>query len=953
MTLPSAAVALDRPSALVLAVAGAALVLAALLERRLPGRAGRRLARLAARAAAIACLALAALEPVRETAREAGRRLVVALDRAALRDGGERAAARLLERARAAARADGLALEAFAFDAAGSAPLGEGAPLPAATGEGDPPSSLATALAAARAAVADGESGAVVVASDGRGDATGAAEAARALAASGVPVRAVSLPEPEEAQPSRAEVTALEAPDRASGPFAVRAAFEGGEGPLVARLLVDGREREAKAVPARTDGGPREASFDAALAPGLHEVAVVAGAPGEGGARALRRALVEVEPPPAALVVGGERAGPVARLLEAQGFSVVLASGREADARLRARRPDAVVLDADEAPSLDAISAGAIARAVEDGAGLLLLAGTSPEAWASLASSPLASVLPVRPRAPPPAPAPPAPVEPPPPPPPAPDPPEAPKPAPGPGLSARRRPEEALPISLLLVVDRSASMAGEKFAAALVAAEEAARTLAPTDRVGVLAFAEDARVVVAFRAAGAGRLGAGMRLGMEPSGTRTDLFEALLGAERAMASETNPVRHVILLTDGRHNAGIFPPPDPVYRMADAGITVTTIGIGEDIDDFLLKRLARLGEGRFFFAPNARDLPRVFTRDTRVVADRREREAEIRARLEDESRPPTPEPGEELPSPVPREPAPPAPRPATPPPPPPPSAPPPPEPRALPLVVLRSHEALAGLHDAAWPRAQDLREADASPGAATLVAREDGKPALAAARAGLGRSVAWTVAPDDPGVSVWAERSRLLVQATRAVVAPTPARPWASVRVESGPRGDLVRVSLPEVSGAQGPEVSRAASALAVERAASDGVRRATLLAVEDGEAVFRLPPLPAADTRGVARVVASDAGRGEATLPPAPVTYLKDGGVPRSRAPDPEALARALATPLAEVSDPRLFAVPARSVPERVPLWPWLVGAAALLLPLDAFLHRRTRAETYASPSAR
>src|SRR5207253_2906887 len=139
-----------------------------------------------------------------------------------------------------------------------------------------------------------------------------------------------------------------------------------------------------------------------------------------------------------------------------------------------------------------------------------------------------APILPLVPKAPP-TPAAAAP----PPPPPLP-PPEEPEPEPepeqrpdkGPGLVAARKPEEALPVSLLLVLDRSGSMSLEgKWKMATAVAEETAGLLAPSDRIGVVTFADDATVDVPMRTAGS-VASLGLEVGVVPDGN-TDIYRAL------------------------------------------------------------------------------------------------------------------------------------------------------------------------------------------------------------------------------------------------------------------------------------------------------------------------------------------------------------------------------------------------------------------------------------------
>jgi len=54
------------------------------------------------------------------------------------------------------------------------------------------------------------------------------------------------------------------------------------------------------------------------------------------------------------------------------------------------------------------------------------------------------------------------------------------------------------------------------------------------------------------------------------------------------------------------------------RMRAANVTLSTIAIGGDADQQLLAQLARLGDGRYYFADHARDIPRLMTRETELA-----------------------------------------------------------------------------------------------------------------------------------------------------------------------------------------------------------------------------------------------------------------------------------------------------------------------------------------------
>lgn len=902
------------------------------LEARADGTSARRAARAVVRSLVLGLLLLTLCGPTATRTGSASRQLVMVLDPSSVATPAGRATTSgLLARASAEAAKEGVSVGGL-FATLGTPGFDPQAPLvPPAT-----PATLATALGAAALRIGDSAAGAIVVLSDGGADPAGVLEAATALRAAGITVRSVVVP-PPTAEVAGPAVAALDVPDEARGPFAVRVAVASPRA-ATARLLIDGIEQGRRTVRPGDEEHPDELVFDdLVVPPGLHEVAVALETEGAEGAnpppRALARSLVRVRAAPRALLVSDAAVASFARrALSAQGFEVLTVASADAVEALGGAPADLVVLDADAAAALPGAAAHALARRVHAGLGLVLLAGADAEAWGRLAGGPLADLWPLTPEAP--APATPPPPEPPPPTPPAtpddepPHDPDPPKPEPGPGVVAERRPEEALPITLLLVIDRSGSMAIEqKLDLAVLAAEEAASTLAPTDRVGVITFADDVSFDTPFRAAAT--LGALGLVGPLRAEGNTNIHGALAAADRALREEKSPIRHVILLTDGMQSGTAYFT-DLVTGMADARITLTTVGIGARIDKLLLKRMARLGGGRFFLAPGPKDLPRILTRDTRTVLEARSKEA-ARARLDD-PRPKPPKPPEPA-KPPPKPPQ----RPARPPSTPPPPLPPPPPPTVadLPLRRARPHESLLGFPDDAWPRVGAPLPAHLSPRGHLLLEREDRRPVLAAGRPGLGRVLVWALPADEPHFAAWSQAARLLAQAARSVVAPVDPGPTAVARVTAEPEGDVLRVSLPD-----GVSAEEAAASLDVVVEGVAGPAGAAPLGVEDGEARFRLPP--SAATEGVARVRWTLRGPGGRTEPLPPVSYLPRGGRPARAGPGASGLARALGTPADAPDAPHLFHVPARHVPRRIPLAPFLLALALLLLPLDAWTHRRS-----------
>ena len=176
-------------------------------------------------------------------------------------------------------------------------------------------------------------------------------------------------------------------------------------------------------------------------------------------------------------------------------------------------------------------------------------------------------------------------------------------------------------LSMVFIIDHSGSM-GEtggginKLQLALEAAIRSVELMFPTDRVGVVAFDDTASWVVEMTdlndpqavidAIGSIRVGGG-----------TNILAGLQAMARILPDDPGTIKHVILLTDGGADpSGI---PELVTRLyADHGITLTTVGVGQDAAPYLAE-LAALGGGRYHFTADPRTIPAILTEETSLAS----------------------------------------------------------------------------------------------------------------------------------------------------------------------------------------------------------------------------------------------------------------------------------------------------------------------------------------------
>lgn len=729
---------LERPDLLALLVLVPALVALAWRTRQRRVQGARLVLVTALRALVLGALVLALARPWLEDAAPsapAGRTRVYVVDVSSSVDPGAALDAVERDLARGAPPRVGVVAVAGAAAwarAVSDAPL-ERAALEAALARADvgprDASRFARGLRLARAGVVAGGRDEVVLATDGREtDAPGEAalEAAR-LAASGVAVRA--LPVGREGLDARAVALVAPAP----------VVHEGAGVALTARVAGPARDEAGRAreveVRLERDGsgearpdwtrrlrlGPEEVALtfaDRAERPGVQRYRLSVRVPGDVEARNdVATLALEVRGGPRVLVVaeGEASAGVVPAALRAAGFEVEqVAPDRAPDEARDLERFDAVALvdvpvRAADGLVLPAPAQRALREYARAGGGVLVLGGERSFGPGGYLDSPLEELLPVR-------------SEP-------------------PALA------EVPDVALVLLVDRSGSMGrGPKLEMAKVAAREAAAFLGARDLLGVVGFRADAEWWVE-PTQGAAEAIVREVLGAQAAGGGTDLLPALALAADAMARSTARVKHVVVLSDG-----ITPRAVEVLAAVEAlraaGVTTSTVAVGGDADQDLLRRVAEAGGGRFHGAIDLSTVPRIVTEEAL--------EASRRSAVTEPFRP----------------------------------------------RVVRAARALRGVDLDRAPPLVGLLPTEARPGAEVLLLGPEDRPLLAAWDVGAGRCAAWT---SDAGAR-WAREwvgwdgfTRLLGQLARAVARPAerlelgaPIVTWIDgdrLVVEAGGAGD--------------------------------------------------------------------------------------------------------------------------------------------------------------------
>ncbi len=158
-----------------------------------------------------------------------------------------------------------------------------------------------------------------------------------------------------------------------------------------------------------------------------------------------------------------------------------------------------------------------------------------------------------------------------------------------PGLDAGA---ETVAKDVVIVLDRSGSMEGEKFAQALEAARFVLDNLGEDDRFNVITFSSTLRSYARSLRPAAEADDAAEWLGTQAASGSTDINRALLEAVE-LADDERPA-YVIFLTDGLPTEGVQDPDRIIDNVADAArdnVSVFAFGVGFDVDTVLLDSLA--------------------------------------------------------------------------------------------------------------------------------------------------------------------------------------------------------------------------------------------------------------------------------------------------------------------------------------------------------------------------
>lgn len=427
--------------------------------------------------------------------------------------------------------------------------------------------------------------GRLVLISDGRQNLGSALEAADLLAARGITVDAALVPGKNavsDAQVSEVKVPATLYEGEA---FDVRVRVDATQSLSGTLRLMLGQQQLAEQAVTLTPGQNQFIFRLDAQVPGIQSLSAVLDVPGDTVVQNDRMyAATQVLGRPVVLLVEGEQgeARELDKMLAAQGVRTRVIGPRQLPETLEGLRPyQAVVLCNTSAEDVSPSAMLALQDAVRKlGRGLVMTGGQQSFALGGWKGTTIEDVLPVNM-----------------------------------DVSGYM---DAPDLALMMVIDRSGSMlAGEggitRLDMAIQAAANAMQALRQgKDKVGVIAFDDTPYQILPLDVL-TDLQAAQDTVGAIRPGGGTMMYAPLEQAMTQLEQTDARIKHIIVLTDGEPADSGFTA--LVEKMADKGITLSSVGVGQDANSRLLSDLATIGNGRYYACDAFTDIPKIFTQET--------------------------------------------------------------------------------------------------------------------------------------------------------------------------------------------------------------------------------------------------------------------------------------------------------------------------------------------------
>lgn len=188
------------------------------------------------------------------------------------------------------------------------------------------------------------------------------------------------------------------------------------------------------------------------------------------------------------------------------------------------------------------------------------------------------------------------------------------------GAPDEARASPSPPLNVCLVLDRSTSMKGEKMDIVKATAIQVLRNLRPQDILSVVTFSDRAEVVIPA-SYHQEKARSEAKIQMIQSSGATEIYQGLeVGVKEIMRSlDAKRINHIILLTDGHTYGDEQQCLDLASRLAELGIGISGMGIGQEWNDIFLDVLSTRTGGSSAYIARPQDIKRLLLEKFNALA----------------------------------------------------------------------------------------------------------------------------------------------------------------------------------------------------------------------------------------------------------------------------------------------------------------------------------------------
>jgi Ca-activated chloride channel homolog len=187
-------------------------------------------------------------------------------------------------------------------------------------------------------------------------------------------------------------------------------------------------------------------------------------------------------------------------------------------------------------------------------------------------------------------------------------------------VKAREMPDmQRAPVNLALVIDRSGSMSGPKLQQAKAAARQLVAQLTSADRLALVHYGSDVKSMSSTLCTPANKEALFAFIDGIIDDGGTNIGAGLSRAQLLLVANSREYRvnRVILISDGQPTEGLTGDDQlkgVAQQMRQAGLSLSSIGVGTDFNEALMESFAELGGGAYAYLEDAAQLSHIFARD---------------------------------------------------------------------------------------------------------------------------------------------------------------------------------------------------------------------------------------------------------------------------------------------------------------------------------------------------